>query len=353
MRQIVVFGSALVLATVLTACSDDGVTGSGAGGQASTSNDGSTSASGGAASTATTSAQGGASATGSGGASTSSDVTVGGALCVGKTGMTGDQPYSLMVDGVMRTFRVHAPPGYDATAETPLLFVFHGYTETADQIEMITKMTPETDAHGYLVVYAQGLGTSWNAGNCCGSSQTSQVDDEKFVLAMLDQIESDYCVDDHRIFSSGFSNGGMLSHRLACEVADKFAAIGPVSGTMALDTCSPSRPVPVMSFHGTGDFVVQYADGGFSGGEGAVQTSTEWAARNGCDTTSTVTFDQGDAKCQTWGNCDAGADVTLCTLTNGGHQWPGGNSAGPTGLINMDISASSALLDFFDAHPMP
>jgi polyhydroxybutyrate depolymerase len=345
-------GIALAVATVslFVGCGDDG--GAGGGGNGTGANGATSSSDGGAGST-TSSSDGGATTSSSQGGASSTNGSGGGATCSGKTGAAGDTPYMVLADGEMRSFRVHAPPGYDGTNALPVVFVFHGYTETADQIEDITKMTPEADARGYIVVYAQGLNNSWNAGNCCGSSGTNDVDDDAFALVMLDTLASDYCVDDKRIFTSGFSNGGMLSHRFGCELSDRFAALGPVSGTMALDACTPSRPVPVMSFHGTSDFVVPYADGGFSGGEGAVQTSTEWAARNGCDATSTVTFSQGDASCETWSNCDAGADVTLCTLTNGGHQWPGGNSAGPAGTINMDIFASAALLDFFDAHPMP
>ncbi|NUP07546.1 MAG: hypothetical protein HOW73_15975, partial [Polyangiaceae bacterium] len=75
--------------------------------------------------------------------------------------------------------------------------------------------------------------------------------------------------------------------------------------------------------------------------------------RDGCDPTPSVTFQQGDATCETYAACAMGAEVTLCTLEGDGHQWPGGQSAGSGGEINMDIAASEALLDFFDAHPMP
>jgi polyhydroxybutyrate depolymerase len=145
----------------------------------------------------------------------------------------------------------------------------------------------------------------------------------------------------------------MLSHRLACEASDVIAAIGPVAGTMAFDGCAPSRPVPVMHFHGTSDFVVLYNGGGFSNGDSVPDTIDDWAMRNGCSGAAVTTFDMGKAKCENHGNCTAGADITLCTLTDGGHQWPGGMSAGPGGEINMDISASAAMLDFFTAHPMP
>ena len=273
--------------------------------------------------------------------------------CSGKPAVETDTDFVLPFDGDDREFRVHVPPGYDPSVPAPVVLVLHGYLETNDDIENITQMTPEADDRGYIVVYPQGRSTSWNAGNCCGSSQQLGVDDVGFINAMLDEIEAGYCVDTKRVFSAGFSNGAMLSHRLACESADRIAAIGPVSGPIGVPTCTPSRPVPVQHFHGTADFVVPYNGGGFTGFTSVAESTAGWVSRNGCDTVGTVTFDMGDATCETHSNCTAGADVVLCTLEGGGHQWPGGQSAGPGGVINMDIFASSALLDFFDAHPMP
>jgi polyhydroxybutyrate depolymerase len=214
-------------------------------------------------------------------------------------------------------------------------------------------MTPVTDERNAIVVYPQGRQNGWNAGTCCGSSSTLGIDDVGFAMAMLDEIETAYCVDPKRIYSAGFSAGGMLSHRLACEQSERIAAIGPVAGTMAFDPCEPTRPVPVMHFHGTSDFVVAYDGGGFSNADSVPDTIAGWVTRNGCETTATPTFDMGDAHCESHGGCDGDADVTLCTLEGGGHQWPGGESAGPGGTINMDIFASEAMLDFFEAHPLP
>src|SRR6185436_10577421 len=101
------------------------------------------------------------------------------------------------------------------------VFVFHGYTQTATGaagIEQISQMTPVSDKHGFIVVYPQGLGNSWNAGSCCGTAASSKVDDLKFVSDLIDKLKTEYCVDPKRVFASGLSNGGMLSHRLACEM---------------------------------------------------------------------------------------------------------------------------------------
>jgi len=342
--------ASLCVCLILWGCSDDAAPG-GAGGGAPTAGNNTGGEAVGAGSQGGA-ADGGAGPTG--GAASGGGTSQGGApSCGGKTLGAGDTDFSFDFDGATREYRVHAPPGYDPAVGAPVVLVFHGYLESNDDIENITQMTPEADARGYIAVYPQGLSTSWNAGNCCGSSQQLGVDDVGFVNEMLDRIEADYCVDIDRVFSAGFSNGGILSHRLACEMADRIAAIGPVSGPIGVEPCTPSRPVPVQHFHGTSDFVVPYNGGGFTGFTSVADSIAGWVERNGCATTPTVSFDMGDATCETYSSCTENADVILCTLEGGGHQWPGGESAGPGGTINMDIFASEALLDFFDAHPMP
>ncbi len=304
----------------------------------------------------TSTGSGGAGATAtsaSGSTTTGSGAGTGGgsATCSGKTGPAGDAEHTLSWAGADRAYRVHTPPGYDGAQTTPVVLVFHGWLETNDDIEALAKMTPVTDQHGAIVVYAQGLSNSWNAGSCCGTSAQNGVDDVGFVGAMITAIEEAYCVDDRRIFSAGFSNGGMLSHRLACELSDRIAAIGPVAGTIAVGSCSPIRPVPVMHFHGTSDPIVGYATS-FGQADSVPDTIAGWVQRNGCGATTTSTFSQGDAHCESYEGCSQGATVTLCTLEGGGHQWPGGQSTG-IGALNTDIFASEAILGFFEQHPMP
>ncbi|HEX4513733.1 MAG TPA: hydrolase, partial [Polyangiaceae bacterium] len=167
-----------------------------------------------------------------------------------------------------------------------------------------------------------------------------------------DQLESEYCVDVKRVFSSGFSNGGMMSHRLACELSDRIAAIGAVSGTIAIPTCTPTRPVPVLHIHGKDDIVVAYDNGGFSGGEGVPQTIATWVANDGCtDTTPTNMYLQGDVSCNEYVTCTGNANVELCDVSDGGHQWPGGLPDG-VGTLSMDLDASEYIAEFFDTHPM-
>ena len=305
------------------------------------------------------SADGGASSRGSGGA----DATGGGgaaaggssAACAGKTLGPGDTDETLSFGGQDRTFHVHAPATYDPGKPTELVLVFHGYLQTTDDIANVTKMTDTSDAHGFIVVYPQGLDDSFNAGACCGPSAMNGVDDVGFVGALLDHLETEYCIDEKHVHATGYSNGGMLSHRLACEMSDRIASIGAVAGTLAVDTCAPGRAVPVLHIHGKDDPIVLYDGGGFSGAESVDDTISFWVMNDGCtDPTPAQVYMNGDATCARYSTCHAGSAVELCTISDGGHQWPGGNDAGfGLGKVSMDLDASETIVKFFADHPLP
>jgi polyhydroxybutyrate depolymerase len=246
------------------------------------------------------------------------------------------------------------PASYDPTTPTPLVLDFHGYSMTALTQEQLTRLPAKADAAGFIVAHADGTGVvqGWNAGSCCGTAASTGVDDVAFVDALVAEMHNRLCIDARRIFATGFSNGGFLSHRLACERADVFAAVAPVSGVMGIASCTPSRPMPVLHIHGTADAVVPY-DGSVALGFGSVaDTIAGWVARDGCSPTPTSVFARGDASCVAYRGCGNGAEVELCTITAGGHTWPGGGPF-PGGHQSTDLSATDAVWDFFVAHPRP
>jgi polyhydroxybutyrate depolymerase len=338
-RAATLLGLAITLLCA-TSCGDDDPAGPGGGGA--------TSAATGTGSPAATTASGGtaASSTGSGGGG-------GAETCTGKTGMAGDHdPVFVMSSGAEREYAMHVPPSYDPEVPTPVVLGFHGYGEGNDAFASVTHLAEAADEAGFIVVFPQGtapLGIpGWNAGSCCGSASIGDVPDVQLVADLLDQIATDYCVDERRVFATGFSNGGMLSHRLACELSDRIAAIGAVAGTMAIPDCTPSRPVPVLHVHGTSDPVVAWDGGALA--QGVPDTITGWIDRNGCGASPMVVYEQGSARCELFDDgCTDGAVVELCTVTGGGHDWPGGGTAMGMG----DLVATDVIAEFFAAHPMP
>jgi hypothetical protein len=153
--------------------------------------------------------------------------------------ITGDHEYWMDVGGTRRRYLLHVPPTYQAGTPMPLVIAMHGGGGNAENTVATFQLNPVADQHGFLVAYPEGSGSvmvfgkvsgSWNAGGCCGEAVLRQTDDVGFIRTMLDTIETAYSIDTHRVFATGFSNGSMMSYRLATEMNDRIAAIAPISG---------------------------------------------------------------------------------------------------------------------------
>src|SRR5262245_29039073 len=234
---------------------------------------------------------------------------------------------SISIGTLTRHYDVHVPPGYDGSTAVPLVLDFHGYTLNPAAQKSWSGSLAQSDAHGFIVAYPEGYdpaGTqrSWNAGTCCGPALAAAIDDVAFARAIVADIEAQANIDPQRVYATGLSNGGMMTHRLACEAADLFAAFVAVAGPLSIDpfsTCAPSRPVPIIHFAGLTDTVVPYL-GGQSGlfPEIFVASSpasfAHWVSVDGCTGPPTIeTFPDG-ASCEIYTTCTDGAVTGLCSI---------------------------------------
>lgn len=256
--------------------------------------------------------------------------------------------------GMERSFLLHVPTGYDR-APTALVLNFHGFTSSPTDQEYFSVMSEAADREGFAVAYPQGTGlpASFNAGLCCGDAVQQEVDDVAFTADLIDAVAAELCLDPARVYSTGLSNGGFMSYRLACELADRIAAIAPVAGVMGIEECAPGRAVPVLHFHGTADALVPFDGGGVTGFPSVEDTVAAWAERDGCTGEPQVSFEQGDALCRRWDSCDQGAAVELCVIDGGGHTWPGGRVPAVAGKTSEDLVATGRMWEFFRDHPLP
>ncbi len=284
--------------------------------------------------------------------SSGGDTTTAAPACAGQLA-AGDHTIELTHGGIKRTALVHVPASANLDEPTPLVFNFHGYLNTAELQQTFSGMTPKSDEAGFIVVYPNGTETSWNAGVCCGNAAVKKIDDVGFVRALAAELQVQLCIDPRRIYATGMSNGGFMTHRLACEAADLFAAFAPVSAVNGMTDCTPSRPVPLLMFNGTADLLVIY-NGGGNGGTfiGAPQTFDDWAERDGCVGAAVPGKTSGKSSCKTHDPCDADVSVTLCTMDNMGHCWPGQPSC-IYGTPNTDLSANDEMWEFFKQYPLP
>ncbi len=227
---------------------------------------------------------------------------------------------ALAHDGRDRSYVLHVGTGVDPDQPVPLLLNFHGYTNNPDLQASFSRMNALADSEGFVVVYPRGVDSSFNAGSCCGTASRENVDDVGFTRAIVADVAAHLCLDRGRVYATGFSNGGFMSHRLACEASDLVAAIAPVAAANVTASCTPSRPVPVIAFHGDGDTVVSLADG--------TAAVAAWVTRNRCTGGPTRT-PHGASRCERWATCAGGAAVELCTIAGGRHLWPGATADYP------------------------
>lgn len=262
----------------------------------------------------------------------------------------------LTLDGRARTFLVDYPAAelsLDDEKPRPLVLAFHGWGGSPEQLERTTKIAAGINGRGWIAVRPAGSGQSFNAGTCCGKASQAGVDDVAFARKIVALVEEEACVDKKRVYSTGFSNGGFLSHRLGCEAADTFAAIASVGGTLGISSCTPSRPLAVLQVHGARDAVVKW-DGTPKSNWSSVATAIDtWRKIDACGADEAAPiYARGKMKCTRASACSAGTELILCRDEQAGHTWPGGpTSTGKWG--SQDLDATGYVLDFFARHAMP
>lgn len=260
--------------------------------------------------------------------------------------------YSLAFGGETYGYVVHAPPGHDGSRRLPLVLSWHSFTGTAEKQEAATGMDAIADRDGFLVVYPDSPDDAWNGGTCCAYKNLER-DDVGFARALVAELQRAACVDPRRIYSTGMSNGGFMSYRLACEASDLFAAVAPVSAKVGIPDCAPARPVPVLHFHGTEDSIVPYSSDYLSAeGLTVPEMLGRWADRDGCTGTPGVEYTRGRVTCVEWRPCAGGASVQLCTDEGGDHCWPGSPTC-PFPNPTTDIDANQYMADFFARFTLP
>ncbi len=285
----------------------------------------------------------------------------------------GDHMRTVQVGDRERSYLIHVPPSDHLNRPMPVVLAFHGGGGNPASMARLSGLNAKSDEAGFLVVYPAGTGRfpnrllTFNGGNCCGYAMNNDVDEVAFVRVLLDDLSTVAHVDADRVYATGFSNGAVVTYYLASKLSDRIAAIAPIGGLMGTETCEPTRPVPVIHFHGTDD---EFAP--FEGGRGRTlggrprptvlysvdHSIRNWVAANGCDEQPQVTGipDQaGDGTRivrKTYGGGRDGAEVVLVIIEGGGHTWPGQQPFQFLGTSTQNISANDMMWEFFQKHPL-
>lgn len=264
---------------------------------------------------------------------------------------------SFEYDGAEREYKLYIPDIHDGSQPAPLVFNLHGYGSNNLEQEVYGDFRSIADTANFIIVHPMGLtddlgSTHWN------TFGTSSVDDVGFLSALIDTIYANYNIDGNRIYSTGMSNGGFMSYKLACLLSGRIAAIASVTGSMTpdeFDACITNHPMPVMEIHGTADGTVPY-EGNlfFMSSEDIVN---HWVAFNECDSEPIVTeipdTDPDDGCTAThfvYENGLLGSSVELYRINDGEHTWPGSTYGGVG--TNNDFNASEEIWRFFSKYTL-
>jgi polyhydroxybutyrate depolymerase len=260
---------------------------------------------------------------------------------------------SIMHGGIQRDYILYVPANYTGGEVVPLLFNFHGYTSNASQQMWYGDFRPIADTAGFIIVHPEGTLDGSNTTHFNVGWGGSTVDDVGFTSALIDTLSANYTIDQTRIYSTGMSNGGFMSFLLACELSDRIAAIGSVTGSIfpaTLNSCNPSHPVPAMQIHGTSDGTVPYT-GGAGWSSSIASLLSAWANLINADAVPTTTpmpnistTDGTTVERKSYLNGDNCSELIHYKITGGSHTWAGSafNSAG----TNYDINASKEVWNF-------
>jgi polyhydroxybutyrate depolymerase len=256
---------------------------------------------------------------------------------VGATHTAGSAVLHVTVDGEQRTYRLHSQS--DAADSVPLVVVLHGAGATAKEVERRYHWDPLADREGFVVAYPQGIGRRWD---------DSGTRDVKFLRALVVEVSRRSSIDPARVFVTGISNGGVMTYRAGCGLADIVAAIGPVAAWFP--DCIPTAPVSVVHIHGLDDHVF-----GFAGGKGTppvLEGLAAWRRADGCSDGST-SVRAGEVVHTAWRSCAPGVAVDLYTIARGQHEWPGAVPKAGNDAVSRALDATSTIWAFFEAHPRP
>jgi polyhydroxybutyrate depolymerase len=254
-----------------------------------------------------------------------------------------------------RPFTLFLPTSYESSKPAPLILALHGYSSSGEKFEKYLNLTAVAQARGILYVHPDGTADKagnrfWNATPECCDFAPKKVNDDGYLMSIIDEVSKKYNVDQDRIYVIGHSNGGFMANHMACSHADRLAAIVNIAGGTysEISNCKPVAPVNVLQIWGTSDetYKINHILGVAI--PGAVKTVASWARFDRCSKTLLRSSERLDLERKLPGKestvgqylgCESGATVESWTIIGGDH----------VPAISKTFTAD--IVDFLLAHP--
>ncbi|SHJ43169.1 polyhydroxybutyrate depolymerase [Nocardiopsis flavescens] len=260
--------------------------------------------------------------------------------------------YALVDGDRERSYLLHLPEGYTPGRAWPVLLAYHGRGGSAEGMAGYSGVA----ALPAVVVLPDGVEGDEGRQAWQGAPYSDPgVDDVAFTHALLDTVESRTCVDRTRVYAAGMSNGGGFAEVLACAAPGRITAVAAVAAAFyphGLE-CDTSRPVPVVSFHGTDDATIPYVGDPGRGLPDIAAWNADRAAAHGCRAGPEAERPGPDATALEWSGCDRGAGVRHVVVEGGGHTWPGAPASSGPGRTTATVEAYRELWRFVSRYRLP
>ena len=273
----------------------------------------------------------------------------------------------IFAGGEKRDYRLYIPDTLKPAGERSLVIMLHGGGGNGRQASEAYGWNEKADEEGFIVAYPSGSGKlrkkllTWNAGHCCAYAMREETDDVGFIKGLIANLVYNYKIDPNRVYVTGLSNGGMMTHRLGRELSDSIAAIAPVVGAVFADDPKAKGPVSTLIMTGMLDKNVP-PGGGYGDHVGRKQPNDKpyatandqliyWVRQNGCKAPTTIDASHIVQKI-VYSGCKNDTAVVHYYLYQIGHAWPGSKvvrkGADDSGT---EFDATSVIWDFFKVHP--
>ncbi|MFN8237435.1 MAG: T9SS type A sorting domain-containing protein [Chitinophagales bacterium] len=269
--------------------------------------------------------------------------------------------YQIRWQNKPRNFYVFLPRNFSPSENLPVVINMHGFTTTAQFQMDYSQFNKTADSVRCIALYPEGVDLRWNSGTFFFVS--SDVDDIGFLGDLMDRAALLYNANLRKVYSMGYSAGGFMSYKLACDATNRVAAIAPDVASMVFDnlnSCVPARPVNIAAFNGTADPVTAYF--GIPGNFPSIDSVKHfWQIKNNCDVVPVIDTlpdlrnDGTRVVTYTYQNCAQNAQQVFYKVINGGHVWPGANDifAGILGKTTQDIAMNTTVWNFFKDKEIP
>jgi poly(3-hydroxybutyrate) depolymerase len=209
------------------------------------------------------------------------------------------------------------PSDYDTNQPYRLFFTWHWLGGSATDVVNGGYYGLKAKSNGTAVfVSPDGLEGGGTGGVSGKGWWNTDGEDVRFLEVMLDHFFENLCIDQGRIFSTGFSFGGMMSNTVGCEKSDVFRAIAPMSGSM-MGGCRSTDAVPVAFFGAHGDV------DDFVSTQSGRDARDVFVARNHCQDQTQPAGDSYPDYCVEYQGCDEGYPVFWCEFSGGHGLWSG------------------------------